>query len=251
MIPSKHTIKEARAHAAIKNVATSIIEIEPSSPEIGKYLCIKGRIEIFRSALNHMPIPEIKNVLRVVVDLEAEKKETEEQAAMKVLRADIEAGVAFRVVEIAPAYNSELKWARRLTDHEKTNYSELFKELGLSGYYNTPKIEVEEKAVWLVINRKSDGEFLGCTNQAWTVNENEWNEIIRLSTEILKGEKITENKSDEAEQKDIENKIATGFCFSCETWCNGDCGDYSNDPIIMQHMYFANTMKEQSYSIND
>ena len=39
-----------------------------------------------------------------------------------------------------------------------------------------------------------------------------------------------EAKKQKAAAEDIRRKIDSGFCFSCETWCHGDCGHYSNNP---------------------
>ena len=30
----------------------------------------------------------------------------------------------------------------------------------------------------------------------------------------------------------LQKLIDTGYCFNCESWCHGDCGNYSNDPEV-------------------
>lgn len=56
---------------------------------------------------------------------------------------------------------------------------------------------------------------------------------------------------EEAEAEDIRRKIATGYCFSCESWCCGDCGHYSNDPAVKFRRDLHQAQREQNYGIND
>ena len=37
---------------------------------------------------------------------------------------------------------------------------------------------------------------------------------------------------EQAEAEDIQNKIDSGYCFYCESWCYGDCGHYTPKPRI-------------------
>lgn len=53
------------------------------------------------------------------------------------------------------------------------------------------------------------------------------------------------------EAEDIRRKIETGYCFSCETWCNGDCGHYSNDPRVKFERDIKDAAREANYGIND
>jgi len=56
----------------------------------------------------------------------------------------------------------------------------------------------------------------------------------------------------EAEEKaDIQSKIKSGYCFYCETWCHGDCGHYSNNPMVKFHRDFNQAARESNYGIND
>ena len=54
-----------------------------------------------------------------------------------------------------------------------------------------------------------------------------------------------------AEAENIRRKIETGYCFTCETWCHGDCGHYSNNPHVMYHRRFNDAAREANYGIND
>jgi len=77
------TIAEAREHAKIKGISTHILEIEPGMIGINPYLCTKCNAEIMRKALKHNPMPEIKRVIGVAVNLEKEAYDA--QQAMKGL----------------------------------------------------------------------------------------------------------------------------------------------------------------------
>lgn len=48
-----------------------------------------------------------------------------------------------------------------------------------------------------------------------------------------------------------EAKKKTGYCFACESWCHGDCGHYSNDPMIKFHRALHQTQRDADYGIND
>jgi len=54
-----------------------------------------------------------------------------------------------------------------------------------------------------------------------------------------------------AEAADIKRKIETGYCFSCGTWCHGDCGHYSADPQVMYRRQFREMAREASYGLSE
>ncbi len=54
-----------------------------------------------------------------------------------------------------------------------------------------------------------------------------------------------------AEKKDIESKVKSGYCFFCESWCDGDCGHYSNDPMIKFRRDLSQAQREADCGIND
>ncbi len=42
-----------------------------------------------------------------------------------------------------------------------------------------------------------------------------------------------------------------GYCYFCESYCYGDCGDYSSNPQTKYRRDLADAQREQSYGIND
>lgn len=54
-----------------------------------------------------------------------------------------------------------------------------------------------------------------------------------------------------AEKADIQHKVDTGYCFHCGTWCDGDCGHYSNDPMVAFRRDMRQAQQEADYGIND
>lgn len=55
----------------------------------------------------------------------------------------------------------------------------------------------------------------------------------------------------EAAEREIQRKIKAGYCFSCESYCHGDCGNYSNDPAIMYRRMLAEATREANFGIRD
>jgi hypothetical protein len=53
------------------------------------------------------------------------------------------------------------------------------------------------------------------------------------------------------ERTDIQHKIDTGYCFACESYCHGDCGHYSNDPMMRYTQHASEAAREADYGIND
>jgi len=56
---------------------------------------------------------------------------------------------------------------------------------------------------------------------------------------------------EKAEAEDIQRKIDSGFCFACETWCHGDCGHYSIDPMVKMRRDLKTAQAEENYGINE
>ena len=54
-----------------------------------------------------------------------------------------------------------------------------------------------------------------------------------------------------AKAGDIRRKVETGYCFYCGTWCYGDCGHYTNDPMVEFRRDLAAAQLEENYGIND
>jgi len=175
-------------------------------------------------------IPEIKECIQ----FSKNKKEEREREEREILENDIKSGRAFRTAEIASQYDGELVWSCRPSEEEKKQYAEWYRDRCMYSYPGSERIKVEKEAIRQVVgNRPSDGSFTGCENSAWIITETEWNKIVSLSnymvTEREKRRKIIRKQNEE----DIKRKIKTGFCFNCETWCYGDCGNYSKKPKIL------------------
>jgi len=65
------------------------------------------------------------------------------------------------------------------------------------------------------------------------------------------GRKEREKALAKAEAEDIQNKVDTGYCFNCESWCHGDCGNYSNDPRVKYARDLKEAAREADFGIND
>lgn len=182
----------------------------------------------------------------------AEQKALEDARAKAEFESLVASGVAFRTVQITEQYGSELLWARRFTEIEKADFSDWFKELGVSSLAAGGRVEIEREAVLSVIgDRVADAQFMGCSNRAWTITAAEWDEIIRLSKEIRNGKEVRLAAYEKSAAEDIQRKIETGYCFDCETWCHGDCGNYSPDPETRHHRELKTAIAEADYGINE
>lgn len=65
------------------------------------------------------------------------------------------------------------------------------------------------------------------------------------------GKDEAEHAAYEAEAEDIRHKIETGYCFACESYCHGDCGHYSNDPMTALKRDIKTAIAEQNYGIKE
>ncbi len=193
-------------------------------------------------------IPEIEACIAHAQEEEKSKRDADKA----VFDAAVESGEAFRTAEIADQYDAELHWARRLREDEKAKYSDWFHDICMVGFAGSERIVVEREAINQVVgDRRSDGQFNGCSNQAWIISEDEWIRIIALSAEI-KQRKAQGRANFEAEEAaDIKRKIETGYCFACESYCHGDCGHYSSDPSVKYRREFNQAVREANYGIND
>jgi hypothetical protein len=193
-------------------------------------------------------IPEVE---ACIAHAQAEK-DAREKADRNRFEAALSSGEAFCTAEIADQYGGELAWARRFREEEKTEYADWFRDLGMTSFSGAPHIKVNREAIRQVVgSRKPDGKFCGCSNRAWTITEQEWDQIIALSAEMNVKKAEKEKAFEAAEAADIKKKIETGYCFYCESWCNGDCGHYTNDPAIMYPRQLDDAIEEQNYGIRD
>ena len=96
----------------------------------------------------------------------------------------------YLTLQWAPAYGKELMKARRLTEEEKKKYHPDYRDrlfIGLGERVELPHIEVRD-----LPERHSDGCFLGCSNQAWVITQDEWDRYISLENERSAEEKAKE-----------------------------------------------------------
>jgi len=54
-----------------------------------------------------------------------------------------------------------------------------------------------------------------------------------------------------ADAEDTKRKIDSGYCFSCESWCHGDCGHFSSDPSVRLRRELSTARAESDYGINE
>ena len=229
------TIEAARDHARKNPIAQYIVEIEPGAPGVNRYICCSVSGEDLQAALGKKPMAEIKKVVATVVDLgrEAlEAKAVRDKAEFEKLKAD---GTIFRAVEYAPGWGAALQWARRLTNEEKEKegWAEWYRDFGMYGVPGGDHIKVNvglNELSEIIGDREPDGSFPGCNNNAWIVSEEEWAAIVEASNRNNARRAKAEQENLAAEAADIESKVRTGYCFSCESWCYGDCGNYHPNP---------------------
>lgn len=187
-------------------------------------------------------IPEIEAAVAAAKAVNAER-EMKEQAE---LDTDIVSGRAFRTAEIADQYPATLQWAR------KSEPGDGYASWVIFGYAASRSISVEREAIYQVIGtRSSCGQFPGCSNQAYQISADEWEQIIALSAEIARKHAEAVERREVAEREDLKRKAETGFCFHCGTWCYGDCGHYTSDPEIKFRRDLKQALAEQNYGIKE
>lgn len=108
--------------------------------------------------------------------------------------------IEYLVCEWSMCYGVELLKARRFTDEEKKGYNEEFRDLGFVSLGKGVQLdEINMQELEEVLNRplgKVDGYFCGSSNQAYIINQKQWDELIRLNDE-----KIREKKEKEREER--------------------------------------------------
>lgn len=100
----------------------------------------------------------------------------------------------YLVCQVAFSYGVSLLRARRLTEEEKAHYTEEYRERGFKP--TTDPVELKEldwKDVRKVLNNRSeDGSFDGCSNFAYIISEDEWDELLALNQELEKKKILNE-----------------------------------------------------------
>lgn len=89
-------------------------------------------------------------------------------------------------------YSPSICEARRFTEEEKKKYSDWYKEHGFVAtgeHIYLPFLRWEDFP-----KRDADGEFLGCSNRAWIITEEESEFFIRLNAEREAAKKAAEEK---------------------------------------------------------
>lgn len=75
--------------------------------------------------------------------------------------------------------------------------------------------------------------------------------LIHAARETWEGKPARDAARRAAEEEDIRRKVDSGYCFACESWCHGDCGHYSNDPMVRVDRYARHATREAQYGINE
>lgn len=92
--------------------------------------------------------------------------------------------------------------------------------------------------------RKSDGSFPGCSNMVWWVTDEEARALVALD------EARAEAKRNQPKPEPIT--YGPGYCYSCESYCHGDCGDYAPTYTTKIMVRRANeAVREDNYGIED
>ncbi len=155
-------------------------------------------IECEREFLNKILIPEIQECIKFSIA----EKDKEIQKHKEIFETLKKEGKAFRTAEITGQYGCQLSWAR------KSNPDEGYKDFVIFGISESPNEKVEEGAIREVIeNRKSCGQFPGCSNMAFEISENEWNQIVELSKKITEKKLEAKKNFEKQESEDIKKKM--------------------------------------------
>lgn len=233
----------ARKVGVPENLTGGVVD---SVPGVGRVVRFSETVQGKKVCLRVDSRPELAAEISRLKAEEITEAEDRKNAEKETLAAAMASGEAFRTVEIAAQYGCELHFARR------SKPGEGYAECVIFGFSGSPRVEVEEKAVRQVIgDRNPCGSFPGCSNSAWEISAEEWDKIIELSA-AAKSQKAESRKRFELDEAaELQRKIGNGFCFSCGSYCYGDCGHYSTSPEIKFRRDLNQAVKEQNYGIND
>ncbi len=108
----------------------------------------------------------------------------------------------YLVCEWALSYGISLSEARRFTDEEKEKYADWYKEIGFVSLGNNMELEnINWRELEVILGRplnESDGSFQGCDNQAYIIDQSQWDALVSLNEK--KGKELKEKKiADEKE----------------------------------------------------
>ena len=78
------------------------------------------------------------------------------------------------------------------------------------------KVEVKRTVtIREIATRKADGQFCGCDNQAYIITRDEWDKIVDEQRQIVPPKPLP------------EPEYGPGYCYNCQSYCYGDCGNYA------------------------
>lgn len=101
-----------------------------------------------------------------------------------------------KVLEDTYAYGMTLYEARRFTEEEKKGYAEWFQEKGLVPTADGIRLQhigkFEDPLVDKIRKRGYIGMFRGCSNQAYEITNEEWDELLEHDRQAAKDKQIRE-----------------------------------------------------------
>lgn len=107
----------------------------------------------------------------------------------------------YLVIEDAPAWGVSICIARRFTDEEKSHYAEWYQDYGFVGVQDHIMLRTLRSAD--MPKRRPDGAFLGCTNNAWIITDDEKAAFIELDAERIAEEERAMLAEDRAYYEDV------------------------------------------------
>jgi hypothetical protein len=200
------TVEEARAYAATKGQAVShILQIDPG-PGVKPYICANCNAKTLRAALARKPMPEIKSVVGVAVDLAAERWDVESEAR--------KTRVTIYLSSRGWGDYSPVEWSGDITRPDAAIMADCRERLARGHDVDQPN--------------PTDADLLAKIHAARATWEG--------------------RAAREAEAKAAEGqRRASGYCYACESWCDGDCGHYSNNPAVKFARDCQEGAREQAY----
>lgn len=141
-------------------------------------------------------------------NIQQEKNKKYEQALAAIMSGDNSIG--YLTIEYTMAYGIYLGLARRLSDSEKNECAEWFRDFGFVRI--APSIKLKHIDFCELPHRKSDGEFRGCTNSVWIISLDEWNYYLNLNkkreeeeSERIRLEKKAQYKKEQTEKAERDS----------------------------------------------
>lgn len=146
------------------------------------------------------------------------------------------------VIEHATAYGTSIVEARRPTEAEAAKVAEWYRPRYLvsTGRVNEPLLSLRLEDIATRIERRADGEFMGCNNSAWILTEEDAAYFRSLNQERLAAKEREATAERNAEQAARDAAFAearrTGerMRLSCDmVACDGSAPDCSFDYLTI------------------